>query len=47
VLYGVARGLEDLFPILDYPRFSDSDDDVGLHAKGDADEVEQVVYRIG
>lgn len=27
VLFGVARGLEDLFPILDHPRFQDGEEE--------------------
>ena len=41
VLYGVARGLEDLFPVIDYPRFSDHEEGVGINAVGDADEDDQ------
>ncbi|KQQ37539.1 hypothetical protein ASF58_23515 [Methylobacterium sp. Leaf125] len=47
VLYGVARGLEDLFPIIEYPRFSDSEDEALPQAEENADETDQVVYRVG
>jgi hypothetical protein len=40
VLYGVARGLEDLFPVGDYPRFSASEGDDDGQAESHADEVE-------
>jgi hypothetical protein len=40
VLFGVARGLEDLFPVLDHPRFQDAEEEA---ATMDADEVGQSV----
>jgi hypothetical protein len=41
VLFGVARGLEDLFPVLDHPRFQDVEEEAALAATIDADEAGQ------
>lgn len=38
VLFGVARGLEDLFPPIEHPRFLDAEGDV---ADVDTDETNQ------
>jgi hypothetical protein len=41
VLHGVARGLEDLFPVIDLSRSSDGEEGAGTNAIGDADEAYQ------
>lgn len=43
VLYGVARGLEDLFPVGDYPRFYASESDEDGQAESHTDEAEGAV----
>lgn len=39
VLFGVARGLEDLFPVPDHPRFQDIEEAATPVATLDADEA--------
>lgn len=41
VLYGVARCLEDLFPVIDDPQFSDREEDGGVTTTRATDEDEQ------
>jgi hypothetical protein len=41
VLYGIARGLEDLFPLADDLRLSSGEDVPRIRAERDADEAEQ------
>lgn len=41
VLFGVARGLEDLFPVLDHTRFQDAEEEAAPVATIDVDEAGQ------
>lgn len=46
VLYGIARGLEDLFPVPDHPHFSDREADAGVPGDADGDDIDKGMRRV-
>ncbi|MGU3361541.1 hypothetical protein ACLBWX_14505 [Methylobacterium sp. M6A4_1b] len=46
VIYGVARGLEDLFPVVDHPRFQYDEDGADALSARPVDEADQGTHRV-